>query len=239
MSILYFAIAGGVVGSLLAWLGRALMDRKGVKARTACDACRRKLEWWELIPVISFLGLGGKCRSCGTGIMITDWMMELIGALLFGFAAIRFTTARDIMWFCILAVASLLLFYIDLRWMVVPRAYSVVVAFIAVLAAATSQNIFVLLLTGLLGVIFYFFLYTISSGKWVGDGDVALGFIIGVAVVTPLHLGITLLIAHVFGAAVAIILLLLKRRKFGDALPMGAFLLPAMWIVLLTYGWAK
>ena len=239
MTIVYLTILGAVVGSFLAWLGRALMDRKEFKPRSACDACRRTLSWWELIPIFAYLGLGGRCRTCGAGILLTDWAMELIGAALFGFGAVQFDASRDLLWWCILSFATMLIFYIDLRWMVVPRAFSVVVAFIAILAAWSPENVAILALSALLGTIFYFFLYAISNGRWVGDGDVALGFIVGAAVTHPMRLGITLLIAHAFGAVVALLLLALKKRQLGDPLPMGAFLLPAMWVVLLWFGWSQ
>jgi len=239
VTIFLLAGLGALVGSFLAWLGRALMDRKSIKARSACDACRRTLEWWELIPIFSYLGLGGRCRSCGGTIMLTDWSMEIFGAVLFGVGAWRFIEMRDLLWWCILSFATLLLFYIDVRWAVVPRAFSVVVAFIAILATWSPETIAIILLSGLLGAIFYFFLYTISHGQWVGDGDVALGFIVGAAVAHPMQLGITLLIAHVLGAIAAIALVGLKKRAPGEALPMGTFLLPAMWIVILWFGWAR
>lgn len=239
MNIFYFAIVGAVLGSFLAWLGRALMDRRAFKARSACDACRRTLAWWELIPIFSYIGLGGRCRACGTTIMLTDWAMEIIGALLFGLGAFRFTEIRDLLWWCILAFTTMLLFYVDVRWNVVPRAFAVVVAFIAVLATWSPETIALVLLSGLLGAIFYFFLYTVSNGRWVGDGDVALGFIVGAAVGHPLHLGVALLAAHVIGSIVAIIMLTLKKREFGDALPMGAFLMPALWGTILWFGWFR
>jgi leader peptidase (prepilin peptidase)/N-methyltransferase len=171
--------------------------------------------------------------------MVTDWSMEVVGAVLFGLGALRFTEARDLLWWCILAFSSLMLFYIILRWGVVPRAFSVVVAFIAILATWSPETIAIVLLSGLLGSIFYFFLYTISRGRWVGDGDVALGFIVGAAVAHPTQLGMTLLLAHVFGAIISIIMLSLKKRQLGDALPMGAFLLPAMWVIVLWFGWIR
>jgi prepilin signal peptidase PulO-like enzyme (type II secretory pathway) len=239
VNIFFLTILGAALGSFLAWLGRALMDRREMKARSACDACRRTLEWWELIPIFSYIGLGGKCSSCGVTIMVADWSMEVVGAVLFGLGALRFTEARDLLWWCILAFSSLMLFYIILRWGVVPRAFSVVVAFIAILATWSPETIGFVLLSGLLGAIFYFFLYTISRGRWVGDGDVALGFIAGAAVANPEYLGMTLLLAHVFGAVTAIIMLLLKKRQLTEALPMGAFLLPAMWVIVLWFGWIR
>lgn len=239
MNIFFLTILGAALGSFLAWLGRALMDRRAIKARSACDACRRTLSWWELIPIFSYIGLGGRCRSCGVTIMVTDWSMEVVGAVLFGLGALRFTESRDLLWWCILAFSSLMLFYIILRWSVVPRAFSVVVAFIAILATWSPETIAIVLLSGLLGAIFYFFLYTVSRGRWVGDGDVALGFIVGAAVAHPTQLGMALLVAHVFGALVSVLMLALKKREFGDALPMGAFLLPAMWVIVLWFGWIR
>ncbi|MCX6780576.1 MAG: prepilin peptidase [Candidatus Magasanikbacteria bacterium] len=235
---IYFAALGAFVGSFLAWLGRSVMDRPNARPRSTCDACRRKLAWWELIPVFSYIGLGGQCHSCGNAILVEDWMMEVIGAILFGLGAIRFTSSRDLLWWCILAFATLLLFYIELRWSVVPRGYSVLVALLALFAASSSVAVMpMVMLSALLGTIFYFFLYTISRGSWVGDGDIALGFVIGAAVGFPTYLGLTLVIAHVLGACVALIMLGLKKRQLHETLPMGAFLLPAMWVVVLWFRW--
>ncbi len=238
MQIIYFTLIGAVVGSLIAWLARTLMDKSGVRARTACDACRRTLSWWEMIPIFSYLRLGGRCRTCGTEILIADWAMELIGAALFGIGAWRFTTHREFVWWILLATTTMLMFYIDVRWSIVPRSFAILVAFIALFAQITPQNTGVLLLTALLGSIFYFFLYTISRGQWVGDGDVGLGFILGAAVGDPTRLGLALLIAHVLGAIVAVTFIKTGIKKFGEALPMGVFMMPAMWIILLWGGWA-
>ena len=237
VTIVLFTMLGAVVGSLIAWLGRALMDNPARRARTQCDLCRRKLEWWELIPIFSYLGLGGKCRSCGTSIMLTDWSMEVIGAILFGVGAWRFIVGRDFVWWLLLATGTMLLFYIDVRWMIVPRSFAVVVAFVALLSQWTITNFAIVLLAALLGTIFYFFLYVISNGRWVGDGDVGLGFIVGAAAGDILHLGYTLLIAHSIGALVATGLIIMHKKKLGEALPMGAFLLPALWVVVLWSGW--
>lgn len=239
MQIFLFTILGAVLGSFLAWLGRELMDRREFKARSACDYCRRTLSWWELIPIFSYLGLGGRCRSCEASIMLTDWGMEVVGAILFGVGAWRFTDLRDLTWWCLLAFCTMLLFYIDVRWMLVPRAFAVVVAFVAVLSEWSNETILLVILSALLGAIFYFFLYAVSKGRWVGDGDVGLGFIVGAAVGDPVRLGLVLLVAHVIGAIIALIMLGLKKKKFGDALPMGAFLLPAMWAVILWFGWLR
>ncbi len=235
--IFIVTISGAVSGSFFAWFGKELIDSRQFRLRSACDVCRRRLAWWEMIPIISYLGLGGKCRSCSSAIVVADWAMELIGAVLLGLGAWRFGISRDFLWWALFALSTMLVFYVDLRWMIVPRTFSIIVALIVLMAQWSTPWLPIVILTGLLGAIFYFFLYAMSRGRWVGNGDVGLGFIIGIAAGTPSHLGITLLLAHLVGAAVAVIMLKTRLKKWGDALPLGAFLMPASWLTVLYYGW--
>jgi leader peptidase (prepilin peptidase)/N-methyltransferase len=239
MFIALWSVIGVFIGSLAAVAGRALMDRPNARAFTKCDLCRRTKAWWELIPFFSYIGLGGKCRSCGTTILVTDFAMEVVGGILLGVGAARFGNTRDFVWWVLFALFTLLIFYVDLRWMVVPRSFAVVTAFVTVLAQWSSGSMLMVMLSALLGCIFYFFLYAISNGKWVGSGDVGLGFIIGAAAATPTQLGLLLLLAHGVGAVIAALLLKMKHKELGDALPLGAFLLPAAWVVVLIYGWLR
>lgn len=239
MHIVLWTIIGFLLGSFAAVAGRALMDRPNMRAFTQCDLCRRTKAWWELIPFFSYIGLGGKCRACGSSILITDFAMEILGGALLGLGAARFTNSRDFIWWVLFALFTLLIFYIDLRWMVVPRSFAVITAFVTILAQWSSHSMLLVVLSALLGCIFYFFLYAISRGRWVGDGDVGLGVIVGAAAATPTQLGLLLLIAHTGGAVIAVLLLKFGRKKLGDALPLGAFLIPASWAIVLFYGWLR
>lgn len=232
--IILLAVLGACFGSFAAVLSRTLLEWRVLPRRSACDLCRRQLSWWELIPIFSWLGLRGRCRSCDGAIIFADWAMELLGAMLFAFGAWRFTDSRDLIWWLCLVMITLVLFYIDWRWMIVPRAFAIVAAFVAFMAHFSVANMPILLLTGLLGAIFYFFLFAVSRRRWVGDGDIGLGLVVGLMVGDPVKLGITLLVAHVMGGIVAAILLIKGKKQFGDALPMGVFLLPAAWIITLT-----
>lgn len=234
-SIFIFFILGAAFGSFLAWLARTLIDNPERRARSRCDQCRRPLTWWELIPVVSYIFLRGKCRSCLGTIEITDWSMELIGAALFGMGAWRFAAPRELIWWLLIATSTMLLFYVDLRWMIVPRAFAVVTAFIALFIQLEPNRIGWAVLTALLGALFYFVQFALSRGKWVGDGDVGLGFIIGAIVGMPFQLALTIFIAYVGGAVIAVGLIILGKKKLTDKLPMGAFLIPAMWIVMLFF----
>ena len=71
-------IAAPFVGSVLGVLVRRLpAGRPVVVARSACEACGHGLVWWELVPLLSFAGLRGRCSACGTAIAPMHWQIEL------------------------------------------------------------------------------------------------------------------------------------------------------------------
>jgi leader peptidase (prepilin peptidase) / N-methyltransferase len=79
-----------VVGVLAAFLGAAIGSFAGVVAlrgfraslggRSHCDACGRTLQWYELVPLVSFVALRGRCRSCGASIGWGAYGWEAAGA---------------------------------------------------------------------------------------------------------------------------------------------------------------
>src|SRR5258708_13841646 len=85
---LVFAVAlGGMVGSFLNVLILRVPLRKSVVwAASACTACARQLAWYENVPVVSFLALRGRCRTCASRISIRYPLVELLTAAIFGLA---------------------------------------------------------------------------------------------------------------------------------------------------------
>lgn len=82
-----FIVLGFVLGTVLGSLAKALADRSTKKVsfwgRSYCDSCKRKLAWYDLFPVFSYLFLKGKCRYCSKKIPLSTLWVEIgLGAVL-------------------------------------------------------------------------------------------------------------------------------------------------------------
>lgn len=74
-------LAGPFVGSFVAaGAGRMIAERPVLTARSRCDACGRVLRPWDMVPLVSWLALGGRCRDCGARISAGVWLAEWAGA---------------------------------------------------------------------------------------------------------------------------------------------------------------
>lgn len=81
-------ILGAIIGSFLnVYVHRSLDGRNWVSGRSECDSCHHKLQWFELIPVLSYTCQGGKCRYCGEKISPIHFISELMVGSIFVFFA--------------------------------------------------------------------------------------------------------------------------------------------------------
>lgn len=240
---LFIFLLGLAMGSFLnSWVWRTRENIRIVRGRSMCPQCRRQLRWFENIPVLSNLFLGGKCRTCKNRIPRHFNYVELGTALVFLFTAwfhvnsFVFTPAhfvRDIIFIILLIV----IFVFDMLYQVV---LSDIVWFGSI--AGFFINLFYLdydlqdLLIGAVAVSGFFLLqYAVSKGKWIGGGDVRLGFMIGVWLGWPVAL-VALGAAYALGAIYGIILVLTGRKKLSSAVPFGTYLSVGTFIAMFWGG---
>lgn len=214
--------------------------------RSMCINCGHTLQAIDLVPVLSWLSLGGKCRYCRKKIAWQYPLVELTTALLFlvsyvfwpykveGLEAVSFG-----LWLVLLVGFMALVIY-DLRWMLLPNKivfpmYAIGVLFVLTrTVAATSLQP---LLSSLIGVavgggIFYV-LFQVSRGTWIGGGDVKLGFLLGGLVGGPIPAALMLFGASLLGTIIAVPLLLMGKARRDTRIPFGPFLIGAAIIVQL------
>ena len=92
MALLIIFIFGLFIGSFLnVLILRCNTGFSIVSGRSKCRDCNNNLKWYELIPVLSFLSQKGRCRKCGTKISIQYPIVEILTALIFGFAYLKIT----------------------------------------------------------------------------------------------------------------------------------------------------
>ncbi|HVZ79706.1 MAG TPA: prepilin peptidase [bacterium] len=122
VSIPAFFILGSAFGSFLnVCILRIPAGRSIVHPPSHCPRCKRAIAWYDNIPVLSYLLLGGKCRHCGKGISWQYPAVELLTAFLFVSALWRFGNEPvRLAWMLALLLVSVLLSVIDLRTLTLP-----------------------------------------------------------------------------------------------------------------------
>lgn len=217
------------------------------KGRSMCPHCKHDLAAKDLLPVISWLSLGGKCRYCKKSISVQYPVVEINTAALFVisylFWPVDISGTQTVifgLWLLLLVGFMALLVY-DLKWYLLPNRIMYPLGFIAglmaILMATSADNPLTTLLNTILAVavgggIFYL-LFQVSKGKWIGGGDVKLGWLLGLVVATPARSLLLIFMASLLGCLVSLPLVASSRLKRNSTIPFGPFLIVAAIIVQL------
>ncbi len=198
-------------------------------SRSYCPSCRRQIAWYDNIPLFSFLVLRGRCRHCQQKISWQYPLVELATALLFSYGFYLYLMGElaplelAAIWF-ILAVLIVVFVY-DLRWQLILDKImipSIIIVFLFNLYLGFPWS--VLLFSAIIGGAFFLFQFVISRGKWIGGGDIRLGFFMGVALGDISALILALFLAYLIGSLVGIGLIVQGRKEWGSKIPLGVFL---------------
>lgn len=239
------ALLGVCLGSYLnSWLWRA-HEREAagrstrLPSRSVCVSCRRRLKWYENIPLVSFAALKAKCRTCREPIPTSYFISEAAVGLAFVAAAWRYLGGsaadpwrllRDLVFTGLLAV----IFFYDARYQLV---LSGVVWSGTIIALVV--NIFVLgepwpalAIGAAAGGGFFLLQWLVSRGRWIGGGDVRLGVMMGALLGWPNILA-SLFLAYVAGALYALPAILLEKKSWRSSVPFGTLLSLAAFVTLL------
>ncbi len=255
-----FFIAGLIIGSFLGVVSWRLKTAEDIVwERSHCPHCKKKIRWYDNIPLLSFIILWGQCRDCKKRISWEYPLIELVTGLLFAAVAWKFLgtlgfmagperifTNGDIvdMSFWLFAVCYLvIIFFHDLDFMLIPDA----VVYPAILVtlgyqyykymggplgiASLKAPITSALFAAFVAALFFFLLIWMSRGKWIGGGDVKLGFLAGAMVGWPKILFV-LFFAYMIGAVASLILIGTKKKTWKSQIPFGPFLVAGILIVM-------
>jgi len=115
-------LLGAIFGSFAnVCIYRLPNNKKVSKGRSFCPKCKKKINWFDNIPLVSFLVLGGKCRKCKKEISIQYFLVEVISAFLFIFIYYYFGISIDTLLLVILSMFLLVIFFIDLKHYIIPN----------------------------------------------------------------------------------------------------------------------
>lgn len=226
-----------------------------LRGRSYCPQCKHGLSWRDLIPVLSFVWLGGRCRYCKQRISWQYPIVEISSAVLFVAIFNQFPHFLIFETLYLFAVASLLivLFVYDLQHYLLPDK----ILFLAIGTTVAYQIIVWVmhnwdlmrnlqlemknfgpfvnpLFAAFLAAAFFFTLYWVSRGRWMGFGDVKLAAFMGLFLGFP-HIVVALFAAFFAGAIIGVGLIALRKKKLKSEIPFGPFLIGGT-LVALVWG---
>jgi len=213
------------VGSFLnVVIERVYRGEQFIRGRSYCVSCKHELSVIDLIPVLSFLFLKGKCRYCKKNIPPIHIVIELFTAICAGFIFASYPFIQAL-FFSLILVILVLIFFTDLMYYVIPDIYLYILFGLCVIGAALLYfPIWDHVRAALFTSAFFGLLYLGSKGKAMGEGDIYLSGILALFLGPTLSL-VMLFISFLTGAIVGVILVIRGRKRITQAIPFGPFLI--------------
>jgi leader peptidase (prepilin peptidase)/N-methyltransferase len=229
-----FALTGLSVGSFLnLCIDRLPLDESIVRPPSHCPSCQRRLSALDLIPLLSYLWLRGRCRYCGASIPVRIPAVELATGLIFAFLYWKFGISGELAMSLVYASFLIVIFFIDLEHLLILNkvVYPGIVVAFAFSFFWPGLDPVDSLIGGAIGFGMLFLPYLVYS-KGMGAGDVKLALMVGLMNGYPEAL-VAVIIAILAGGLLAMLLLTLRLKKRGEGIPFGPFLAVAAMAALL------
>jgi len=240
MITFFLLILGLSFGSFISALAQQKdQTRNQWQRRSSCPYCGQKIMAKDLVPIVSFILLKGRCRQCRKPIGWHEPITELIVGFLFVLIGLAHQNTIDLFLFrdIIFTIFFALLFLIDLYHGLLPFKFTLAGTAMAIIfnMAIVSWDAPWHAPTFVLGAVicggFFYLQHLISHGRWVGGGDIGMGLFIGAAL--GLWPGIIALgLAYVIGAIISLILITTKKATIKSQIPFGPFLSIGGWVIM-------
>lgn len=227
----FFTFLVGIsIGSFLNCLAWRLEKGEKITGRSHCPHCKKTLAPKDLIPLLSFFYLKGKCRYCQKKLSWQYPLVEFFTGIFFFmiFYYHNLHTFFDMVKvvFLLYVVSSMIVIFIyDLRNYIIPDVVLFPAIFVTFLYRLTDISyLYLYIFAALMASGFFLIIFLISSGKWIGFGDVKLAILMGLLLGFPNILA-GLFLAFLFGAIIGVILIAKSKKKLKSEIPFAPFLI--------------
>lgn len=227
MPIITF-ILGAAIGSFINALATRFVNGQSIiLPGSCCEFCAKPILPKDLVPIVSFFILRGKCRFCRKKISWQHPIIEAVVGLLF---FIAYSRVNDISWELValwLGIFVLItLFITDLRAMILPDIITIpaIAIFLIIDLFVLKVNFAALLISVLIGGGFFLLQYLISRGRWIGSGDIRFGVLMAVILVDWQKVLLAIMASYIIGSVISIALIALRRKTLKSEVPLGVFL---------------
>lgn len=209
-------LLGCIMGSFLDVFISRFHTGKSINGRSHCTSCGHTLDWYELFPVFSYVFLRGRCLMCGAGIPARLFWMEIATGALFLLVLTRSDSVAEVVFGVAFVLLAIVITVYDVRHLVIPDAFVLTMATLALALLGyesyLAQSVMIVipyLASALIASSFYYVLWLISGGRWIGKGDAKLALPLGM-MLTPLQTFSFVVLSFWVGAAVSVALLALQ-----------------------------
>lgn len=241
--LIIFFISGLIVGSFLNVVVYRLRLMESMMGRSYCPHCKHKIHWYDNIPLLSFVLLGAKCRSCEESISWQYPIVELLSGVTFAFVARCFlaigsvATYWEVFFYIVIFSLLLVLLAYDWKFMEVPIVIFWIILAVAVVyfgfsdvldyfykgVALSSLKVTSGLVGGFIAWALFFALVFFSKEKWMGWGDVYVGSLAGFILGWP-NILIGLVLSFTIGAVYAVVVIIKGNKNMKSQIPFIPFL---------------
>jgi leader peptidase (prepilin peptidase)/N-methyltransferase len=237
---------GIVLGSFAnVCIHRLPKNKQVIIGRSFCPKCKKKINWYDNLPLFSFLILKMKCRNCNKKISPRYFIVELLTGITFLIIFLSFKSLVTLIFLCVLSLILIMIFFIDLENFIIPDVLNFSIMFLALLKnflpnlnTSFVQEINQSIIGGIVGYLsiwIIIFLYkTIKKIDGMGLGDAKL--IAGIGLLFGWQsIPFVLFISSVLGLIFVIPSLLSKKKNMRSEIPFGPFIIASS-IVYFTFG---
>ncbi len=214
---------GIVIGSFLnVVIYRVPKKENIVVVNSHCMNCGYELSWYDLVPIFSWLALGGRCRVCGDKISVQYPLIEALNGVLYMVVFHRFGVSIESLLYCLLFSALLALSVIDFRTYEIPVGFNYFILTLGLIRLVTDWKNWSAYVIGFLAVsAFLYLLYIVTDGRGIGGGDVKLMATCGLLIGWKLII-LGFLLGCILGSVIHIIRM--RITKEGHVLALGPYL---------------
>ncbi|MBE5877256.1 MAG: prepilin peptidase [Lachnospiraceae bacterium] len=216
-------IYGIIIGSFLnVCIYRLPLQENIVTTRSHCMKCGYQLRWYDLVPLFSYLLLGGRCRKCKEKISVQYPLIEALNGFLYVIVVAACGVSIEALLYCLLVSALIVLSVIDFRTYEIPVGINYFIAVLGVARVATDYTNWLQYLIGMICVSgFLLLVYWITKGRGIGGGDIKLMAASGLLLGWQLNI-----LAFVLGCILGSVIHLIRMRfsEEGNVLALGPYL---------------
>lgn len=213
--ILYIIIFlyGIVIGSFLNVCIYRLPEKENiVKVRSHCMNCGYQLKWYDLVPLFSYLFLGGKCRKCKQKISVQYPAVELLNGVMYCMVFAEYGLSMEALLYALLISALIVLSVIDFRTFEIPVGINVFILALGLIRMITNYADWLNYAIGFFLVSgFLYLVYVITKGRGIGGGDIKLMAVCGLLLGWKL-----ILLSFVSGCIIGSVIHLLRMKISGQ-----------------------